>query len=259
MSFLKNIVEKKKVQIGSLAVEIEKMTPAPIAKKSFSTAIGINNKLHLIAEIKRSCPSHGIIKHDLDIKEMVQAYEKGGASALSIITEQEYFKGSFKDIVEIKHHTSLPVLAKDFIIDVSQVTMAHYSGADAILLIMNILDDKTYRKLFTAATEKGMEVLAEVHSRDEITRAMSMPLTMIGVNRRNLNTLIIDKTKTEELASYLPERALKIAESGIDNKEEFAKFHELGYNACLIGSSIVRSNSPEYFIRELLSCNDDKE
>jgi len=252
MSFLQKIKEVKKQQEHNIKKQLVFHAEAISKRAQFSEYIKKKDEIAIIAEIKRASPSAGMLNQNLNVSAMVKAYEAGGASAISVITEDTFFHGSYADLEEAKLSTSLPVLAKDFILYHDQIVMSYYSGADAILLIMKLLDDVLYRQLYNSALLCGLEVVTEVNNKEEIDRALAMPVNIIGVNRRNLETLEVDKNKAEELVPFLPSGVIKIAESGISDSDEIDKLKDLGYDACLIGGSIVQSNNPEIFIKGLL-------
>jgi len=258
--FLEKILSAKTKEIESIEDLIKKYKPSNVEKSSLINALNSDiGRIHVIAEIKRASPSTSVLKKDLNIYPTIMAYKNGGASAISVVTDKTYFSGSYDDIIQVKKITNLPVLAKDFIIHPLQIKLMKTIGADAILLIMRILDDEKYKLLYQMAIESGLEILVEVHSKEEIERAMKMPVRMIGINRRDLDLLKIEKGITEVLFKYLPDEVIKIAESGIEDVQDLNNLQEIGYDACLIGSWLIKSNNPEALLKSFYNLSTSKE
>ena len=199
----------------------------------------------LIAEVKKASPSAGIIRPDFDPVGIARAYEAAGASCLSVLTDEQFFQGSLDYLRAIRAAVGLPLLRKDFVIDPRQVLEAAEAGADAILLIVAILDDELLRRLLTLAVEAGLTALVEVHDPDELERARAAGATLIGVNNRNLKTFQVDLATTERLAAELqPElvagKYLLVAESGIRQRADVIRLRECGARAILVGESLMR-------------------
>jgi indole-3-glycerol phosphate synthase len=196
--------------------------------------------VNVIAEFKRRSPSRGVIRDDLEAVQVAQAYEIGGAVALSVLTEEHFFGGSLDDLKEARAATLLPTLRKDFIVDPYQVWEALAVGADAILLIVAALSDIELRKLTATAREANLDVLVEVHDRDELLRAVDLGATIIGVNNRNLRTMAVDLQTAINLAPLIPDHVVAVAESGIGGSEDIRRLRDVGYDAFLIGEHLMK-------------------
>jgi indole-3-glycerol phosphate synthase len=213
----------------------------------------------IIAEFKRASPSVGVIRGDVDPGEMARAYERGGASALSILTDEEYFGGSLADLVAARAQTSLPILRKDFVVDPAQIFDAAIAGADAILLITAALDDISLRHLReTAEDELGMDALVEVHTAEELRRATTAGARLIGVNNRDLRTLRVSIETSERLIADAPRDAIMISESGLSNVSDLRRLTALGYRGFLIGEILMRASDPAAKLRELIQACEDR-
>ena len=207
------------------------------------------SKFSLICEFKRRSPSSGIINTDLSPDESVIRYTNFGAAGISVLTDKKYFDGSLKDLARAKYSTHIPILRKDFIIDDYQLTEAWKAGADAVLLIADILDLATLTNFYHKAKDIGLEVLVEVHSVKHAFKLNSFKPEMVGVNCRDLNTMTTNLNWFEKMRSLLPSNTICVAESGISTKADINFVSSLGYNAALIGSSIMQDSS---LLNELL-------
>ncbi|SDY09243.1 indole-3-glycerol phosphate synthase [Acetomicrobium thermoterrenum DSM 13490] len=214
--------------------------------------------ISIIAEIKRASPSAGTILEDINIPLRVKQYEMGGASAISVVTERRFFKGNIGMLEEAKRATPLPVLRKDFIIDQIQVYESLFAGADALLLIVSLIEEeKKLRDLLNLAYELGMEALVEVHDEEELITALKCDAKIIGFNNRNLKTMTVDVNRCEHLMSFFKKLDPKsnrkvVAESGMKTKEDVKRLKELNFDGLLIGETLMRSSSPDKTIRSLL-------
>ncbi|MBF0225783.1 MAG: indole-3-glycerol phosphate synthase TrpC [Desulfobacterales bacterium] len=257
--FLSTIVEHKKHEVEGLknilpediikyeAFKIKEKRPflEVMAKKGSS---GIN----IIAEIKRASPSKGIICPDLDASVYASYYEKGGASAISVLTDNKYFKGSIDDLEQAKRASNLPVLRKDFIISTYQIYESKIIGADAILLIVRILSQEQLQDYLNICDELNLDALVEVYSEEDVIIAKKVNAKLIGINNRNLSSFDTDIKNAMNLASMLDDYQIPVAASGIHSRDDINKNLEFGIWNFLIGESIVKSDEPVSFLRSLL-------
>lgn len=208
--------------------------------------------ISLIAEIKRASPSKGPLAPDLDAVSLAQIYEKSGASAISVLTEPQYFKGGLADLESVREHVGIPVLRKDFIVDPYQVWEARASGADAVLLIAAALPMSDLSRLFQAIQDLAMTPLIEVHNRQELEYVLELQPKVIGINNRNLANFHVSLETTLQLRSAVPEDVVLVSESGIHFREDVEALNAAGVNAILVGESLVTSVDPAVKIKELL-------
>ena len=198
----------------------------------------------VIAELKKASPSKGVIRREYHPAATAKSFQAVGAAALSVLTDEDYFQGSLADLRAVSDVVSIPVIRKDFILDSFQILEARVAGADAILLIVAAHDDATLTRLADEAKRRGLDVLCEVHDREELDRAVQLGFGMIGVNCRNLKTLAVNPETHFELAAALPAGVLRVAESGIRNVEDLERLRAAGYAAFLIGESLMRQPVP---------------
>jgi indole-3-glycerol phosphate synthase len=209
--------------------------------------------MSVIAEFKRRSPSAGSLREAPDLGEIVTAYERGGAHALSVLTEGPNFDGSLEDLRAAKRACRLPVLRKDFVVDAYQVHEARAAGADAILLIVGALSQEDLEGLHALAHELGLDALVEVHDTEELRRAKGAGARLIGVNNRDLCDFSIDVTRTFALLDEMPTDAVVVSESGIATPEQLVELHAQGVEAVLVGEALMRAGEPEAALRELLN------
>ncbi len=210
----------------------------------------------IISEIKRASPSKGMLKDKLDPILLAQEYLKGGASALSILTEENFFAGSIKDLISVKEAVKLPILRKDFIFDEYQIWESKFIGANAILLIAAILSDSQLKKFNTLANDLKLNILFEVHDEEEAERILSLNPKIIGVNNRNLKTFTVSLETSKRIISKYKKpdsKELWVSESGIETKQNIEELVSCGFNSFLIGETLIKSENPAKKIQELLN------
>src|SRR2546430_11609535 len=216
-------------------------------------------RLKIIAEFKRRSPSAGIIRDDLSTEDVARHYERGGASAISVLTDKDYFGGSIVDLSAIRSSTDLPVLRKDFIIDPIQIYEAAIAGADAVLLIVAALDDALLGRLREVAEDElGLDALVEVHTSGELRRALDAGAKIIGANNRDLKTFQISLNASERLIAEAPPDSMMISESGLQNAESLCRLRNLGFRGFLIGEALMRAGDPETALRDLTVAAEDR-
>ncbi|WP_299014387.1 bifunctional indole-3-glycerol-phosphate synthase TrpC/phosphoribosylanthranilate isomerase TrpF [uncultured Photobacterium sp.] len=203
-----------------------------------------------ILECKKASPSKGLIRHDFDLKQIAKVYN-GHANAISVLTDEKYFQGSFDFIPVVRNQVTQPVLCKDFMIDTYQVFLARHYGADAILLMLSVLSDEEYRELAAVAKQLKLGILTEVSNEQELERAIALKAKVVGINNRNLRDLSIDLNRTKELAPRLPEDTIVISESGIYNNQQVRELSAYA-NGFLIGSSLMAEDNLELAVRRVL-------
>jgi indole-3-glycerol phosphate synthase len=224
--------------------------------KPFSEAL-VRPGLSVIAEHKRRSPSAGSIRAGSSVTEIVQAYERGGAAALSILTEQQHFGGSLEDLTEARNATGLPILAKNFHIDTYQLYESAARGADAILIVVASVDAAELRELHEEASALDLDAIVEVHNEEELERALEIDADVIGINNRNLATFEIDVETTFELLADIPTGKTVVAESGISNLEQIERLEGAGVDAVLIGEALMRSPDVEAACRAFTRSDED--
>jgi len=235
--------------LAGLAEQVTAMPPA----RGFSAALGRPGQVAVIAEIKRASPSKGPLAPDLDPGATAAAYQRGGASALSVLTDEKFFCGSQEDLMAARRASELPVLRKDFTVSPHDVYDARVMGADAVLIIAAALSGAELSSLTQLAVSIGLDALVEVHDEEEAERAVEAGATLIGVNQRDLETFRVDTARAERVAKVLPASVTRVAESGIENREDVLRLADAGYDAILVGEALVTSPDPEAAVRALLS------
>jgi indole-3-glycerol phosphate synthase len=213
----------------------------------------VRSGLSVIAEFKRGSPSAGAINADADVATVVSAYERGGAAALSVLTDEPNFHGSLADLEAARAASELPILRKDFIVDPYQLWEASLAGADAVLLIVAALADEDLRLLWDEAAELDLDCMVEVHDESDLERALTLDPDVIGINNRNLADLTVDPRTTPELITDVPAGKTVVAESGYSDPVQIEELERIGVDAVLIGESLMRAADPEEAVRELVS------
>ncbi|HVT76688.1 MAG TPA: indole-3-glycerol phosphate synthase TrpC [Acidimicrobiales bacterium] len=221
--------------------------PAP---RGFAAALR-RDGLAVIAEIKRRSPSMGDLNPALDPALMAKAYADGGAAALSVLTDADYFGGSIDDLQAARAAVDVPVLRKDFTVCAADVRAARAMGADAVLLIVAALDDAELRGLHAAAVALGLDVLVEVHDDDELRRALAADARVVGVNQRDLKTFEVDHERAVRMAASIPSDVVRVAESGVRDAADARRLRDAGYDAVLVGQTVVTAGDPAEMVRSL--------
>lgn len=206
----------------------------------------------LIAEVKKASPSKGIIRTDFDPQRIAKIYEASGATCISVLTDQPYFKGKDEDLEAVRDVVNLPLLRKDFMLTPYQITESRALGADCILIIMAAVDDQSAKELTARAQDLGMDILYEVHDKAELDRAMNLYPRMIGINSRNLKTLEVNIETAFELVRDIPASVIRVAESGIGSHAELKALHKAGFDAFLVGESLMRQDDIGQAVQNLL-------
>ena len=249
-TILDQIVARKLEEVRALRFTAD-FGPRPPTRDFAGALRRADGRVAVIAEVKRASPSRGVLIDPFDPRALARAYRDGGASALSVLTDRDFFRGSLDNLRAARDEAGLPTLRKDFIIDVRQIIEARRAGADAILLIVAILDDSRLRDLYTMASDYGLAVLVEVHTEAEMARALRRGAKLIGINNRDLHTFSVDPDVTRRLARLAPPEVTLVAESGIFTAADVARAAEAGAHAVLVGESLVRAPDISAQVRAL--------
>lgn len=219
--------------------------------RGFRSALVGGDELRVISEIKRRSPSKGALNADLDPAEMARRYELGGASCLSVLTDVEHFGGSVADLQAARAACSLPVLRKDFTVSANDVCDARIMGADCVLLIAAALEPAELADFHALATEIGLDVLVEIHDERELEHALAARATLVGVNQRDLVTFQVDHERAVRMAGVIPNTAVKVAESGVRGPDDARSLRAAGYDAVLVGETLVTAADPTAALQAL--------
>ena len=228
----------------------EQMSQAPIALDAYGALLG--EQMKVIAEVKRSSPSKGKLSTIADPASLAEQYQEAGASVISVLTEERRFKGSLADLAAVRARVTIPILRKDFMVDEYQFFEARAYGADVVLLIVAALSKSQLRDFYDVATELGMASLIEVHTADELERALEISPKIVGVNSRNLKTLEVSQEAFADLIPRIPPALIRVAESGIASRADVEFAQNAGANAILVGEALVTSGDPKLAMRKLL-------
>ena len=258
MNVLSEIIARKRERVNEAKalIGLEQLREEAFAKRRVSKPHVLRSALqgegvNIIAEFKRRSPSKGVIRAGADLESIVRGYEAGGAVALSVLTEEDYFDGSLNDLRVAKETVALPVLRKDFVFDEYQVYESAAAGADAVLLIVAALDDGLLGSLRRLVDELGIDALVEVHDEAEMDRAAKAGAVIIGVNNRNLRTFEVSLETSVRLAPRAPRAALLVSESGLHERGDLRRLQVQGFHGFLIGESLMRALDPESALRDL--------
>ena len=243
--------DRASLDFRQCALDIRKNAPAHRLLQALESD---SQRLNIIAEFKRRSPSAGIIPSDLSATEVARCYERGGACAISVLTDEEYFGGSIFDLTTVRASTDLPIVRKDFIIDPIQLYEAAIAGADAVLLIAGALDDAALVKLRAIAEDElRLDALVEVHTSEELRRALHAGAKIIGVNNRDLRTFRTSLETSERLIAEAPRDRVMVSESGLRDAKWLRHLQTLGFRGFLIGEALMRSSDPEKALRDLIA------
>ena len=252
MDVLRKIVDSKATEVERLRVRGVSPDRTADVPRDLAAALRGTGHVRLLAEVKRRSPSAGWIAEGADAAVVAQAYEAAGAAAISVLTDGPFFGGSLEDLRRVRAAVSVPVLRKDFVIDELQIDEAWAAGADAVLLIVRLLEPARLGALLAAAGARGLSVLVEAHDASEVAIARDAGAELIGINCRNLATFSTDLDAALELGQGLPPELVLVAESGIHAPGDMARVGAAGFDAALVGEALMRSASPEQAARALL-------
>ncbi|MDP3730311.1 MAG: indole-3-glycerol phosphate synthase TrpC [Candidatus Omnitrophota bacterium] len=233
---------------GDLIKEVKNLS----VKSSFKKNISRPHHINLIAEIKKASPSKGILRGDFNPVKIAITYQANGASAISVLTDERFFEGRLEYIPKVRENISVPILRKDFFIDEYQIYETVASGAEAILLIPEILSMAQMAKFYNLATELGLDCLVEVHNEEDIEKALAIGAPIIGINNRDLHTFKVDLAVTQRLIRLIPQNKVIVSESGIKSYEDIMFLKSLGINAVLIGEAFMESDDIAAKMREMM-------
>jgi indole-3-glycerol phosphate synthase len=256
MDRLQQILETKRREIAKMAHRTGLLRAGALQRndfRGFREAIDRGpDALGLIAEVKKASPSAGVIAESFDPAQIAKTYESAGANAISVLTDEQYFQGSLAYLTRVRAAVGLPVLRKDFILHEAQIYEASCAGADAILLIVAALEQPDLERLLAIATDFQLDVLVEVHTIEELDRALETDARIIGINNRNLATFQVDLKTTEELSEQVPEDIVLVSESGIKTAGDTRRVLESGCNAILVGETLMRADDVHAAVAELV-------
>lgn len=248
MDFLERILQEKKQEVK--AMPLEKLKPLRKTYSFYQQVRAHPEKMQIIGEVKRASPSKGAINLSVNVIEQAKAYEQAGVTAISVLTDEVFFKGSIEDLRTVASQVGIPVLCKDFIIDEKQLIRARNAGATMVLLIVSALSKQKLAELYQQAIALGLEVLVEVHDEQELGVAESLAAQLIGVNNRNLKTFDVSIEVSQQLGKKQTTEAVYISESGFSTSQEVALVKE-NYQAVLVGEGLMRDDDPKTKVKEL--------
>lgn len=259
MSILGTIIDDKKVEVAGNKAKLpfpelkEALKQMALPNNRFRKLLDVDLRFHFIAEVKKASPSKGVIRADFDPVAIAAEYEEAGASAVSVLTDHKYFAGHIDHLKQIRQTTSLPLLRKDFIIDVYQIYESKQAGADMILLIARCLSAKQLYEFCAHADRLQLDVLVEIAESNEIDKLPPpAPHILVGINNRNLNTFEVDFNRSLRLRDALPKDVPAIGESGIQSPEDCRRLYNAGFRGVLIGETLMRSKQPGKMLRSFI-------
>lgn len=247
---VRGVVERRRREIP--VARLRDRPPFGAARRGFARSLSGGGR-RIIAEIKKASPSKGLMRPDFDPLAAARSYVSGGASAISVLTEERFFHGSLEHLEAIRGAVDLPLLRKDFTLDAYQLFEARAFGADAVLFIAAMLDRRVLRELCEQAAELGLDCLVEVHTETELAAAVDAGAHLLGINNRDLKTFAVDLATTERLAPLVPAGMPAVCESGIDSPEQIRRVERCGIQIFLIGEALMRAPDPAAKLRELLA------
>jgi indole-3-glycerol phosphate synthase len=244
-------LQVRRAQVPFKALEQQAWRAAAPRGAAFEAALRTPDQVNLIAECKRRSPSRGVLRADYDPAVQAMAYERGGAAAVSVLTEPSFFDGALAHLTAVRAAIALPVLRKDFVVDPYQLLEARAAGADAVLLIVGALDDERLARLMAQAAALRLAAVVEVHDEVELQRAIDAGATVVGVNNRNLRTLAVDLDVSARIAARVPPGVTAVSESGVTSAQDIQRLRALGYSAFLVGERLMTSPDPAGDLRAL--------
>ncbi|MCC2599608.1 indole-3-glycerol phosphate synthase TrpC [Sphingobacterium sp. FBM7-1] len=258
MTILDKIIEKKKIEVAEAKqrVSLEELERYPLFDRtcySLKESILDPERTGIIAEYKRASPSKGLINGTSTVQEVVRSYQDAGASAISVLTDSDFFQGSLSDLEAARAVLQIPLLRKEFIIDVYQIAEAKAYGADIILLIAACLDSEEIETYADYAKSLGLNVLLEVHNEEELQRSFFESIDAIGVNNRNLKDFVVDLNHSYDLVKQIPDSYIKVSESGISDPKTIQALRNAGFQGFLIGENFMKTEDPGRAIKEFIS------
>jgi indole-3-glycerol phosphate synthase len=257
MTILDKIVVRKKEEVAEAKakVSLEELQKMPLFSRTcynLKESVLNPDKTGIIAEYKRASPSKGLLNGTSTVQEVVKGYQDAGASAISVLTDKDFFQGSLDDLTAAREVLQIPILRKEFIVDEYQIAEAKAYGADIILLIAACLDSKEIETLSKYAKTLGLNVLLEVHNEEELNRSIFNSIDAIGVNNRNLKDFIVSLDHSYDLVNKIPSTIIKVSESGISDPETIKNLKKAGFNAFLIGENFMKTENPAEAIKEFV-------
>jgi indole-3-glycerol phosphate synthase len=263
-NFLNEIIvlKKRRLEITKSETTLEEIKEKALAVRKnnephrLQKALIVKDQINIIAEIKRASPSKGVINDKINVTETARMYERGGACAISVLTEEDKFQGSLEDLRTVRSSVSLPILRKDFIFEKFQIYEAAAAGADVVLLIAAMLDDDDLQKLYRLAEQElNLDVLLEVHTLKELERANEIGAKIVGVNNRDLHSFKVSLDVSRELIKHAAKDSFLISESGLQTREDLVELKEAGFKGFLIGETLMRSENVEKELKKLAANN----